>query len=237
MGSFYNWLQERRASAIAQDSDFKEEDHPRNDKGGTGGGRFRTSGKTIEKEDAHDSGEGNQFKKFRHQCGAMVHSPEHGEMIETLCEFLETRDNAKSKPYSSMESVRLGERATRLANDFRKRYESVYGKSFPSTISLFDGLDSQIIKEVNKEPAKKTPPKSHGFSSTQIQEFLKESGFGRHYSEKDIDEALEGKAALGLAWEVKNKIPVRNHPAYSSLMDRLHPIIRAIVKRNNIVRN
>ena len=51
MGSFYNWLQERRASAIAQDADFKEDDHPRNEKGGTGGGRFRTSGKTIEKED------------------------------------------------------------------------------------------------------------------------------------------------------------------------------------------
>ena len=59
MGNFYNWLQERRASAIAQDADFKEEDHPRNDKGGKGGGRFRTSGKTIEKED--EIGDGQSY--------------------------------------------------------------------------------------------------------------------------------------------------------------------------------
>ena len=38
-------------ASVAEDADFKEEDHPRNTKGGTGGGRFRTSGKTIEKED------------------------------------------------------------------------------------------------------------------------------------------------------------------------------------------
>ena len=38
-------------ASVAEDADFKEEDHPRNDKGGTGGGRFRTSGKTIERED------------------------------------------------------------------------------------------------------------------------------------------------------------------------------------------
>lgn len=51
MGNFYNWLHASRASSIAQDAEFKPEDHPRNDKGGTGGGRFRTSSKTIEKED------------------------------------------------------------------------------------------------------------------------------------------------------------------------------------------
>ena len=38
-------------ASVAEDADFKEEDHPRNTKGGMGGGRFRTSGKTIEKED------------------------------------------------------------------------------------------------------------------------------------------------------------------------------------------
>ena len=50
MQNYYNWLQSSRASSTAQDADFKEEDHPRNEKG-TGGGRFRTSEKTIEKED------------------------------------------------------------------------------------------------------------------------------------------------------------------------------------------
>lgn len=55
MQNYYNWLSESRSSATAQDADFKEEDHPRNEKGETGGGRFRTSGKTIEKEDAISS--------------------------------------------------------------------------------------------------------------------------------------------------------------------------------------
>ena len=59
MQNYYKWLQSSRASAIAQDADFKEEDHPRNEKGGTGGGRFRTSGKTIEKED--EIGDGQSY--------------------------------------------------------------------------------------------------------------------------------------------------------------------------------
>lgn len=39
-------------ASIAEDAEFKEEAHPREAKGGKGGGRFRTSGKTIEKEDS-----------------------------------------------------------------------------------------------------------------------------------------------------------------------------------------
>ena len=37
---------------ISEDEGFEESDHPREEKGGKGGGRFRTSGKTIEKEDS-----------------------------------------------------------------------------------------------------------------------------------------------------------------------------------------
>lgn len=39
-------------ASVAEDEGFEESDHPREAKGGKGGGRFRTSGKTIEKEDS-----------------------------------------------------------------------------------------------------------------------------------------------------------------------------------------
>lgn len=38
-------------ASVAEDAGFEETDHPREAKGGKGGGRFRTSGKTIERED------------------------------------------------------------------------------------------------------------------------------------------------------------------------------------------
>ena len=38
-------------ASVAEDAGFEESAHPREAKGGKGGGRFRTSGKTIEKED------------------------------------------------------------------------------------------------------------------------------------------------------------------------------------------
>lgn len=41
-------------ASVAEDTGFEESAHPREAKGGKGGGRFRTSGKTIEKEDSID---------------------------------------------------------------------------------------------------------------------------------------------------------------------------------------
>ena len=38
-------------ASVAEDEGFEESAHPREAKGGKGGGRFRTSGKTIERED------------------------------------------------------------------------------------------------------------------------------------------------------------------------------------------
>lgn len=55
MQNYYNWLQESRSSATALDADFKEEDHPRESKGGKGGGQFAKKPETLEKEDSMDT--------------------------------------------------------------------------------------------------------------------------------------------------------------------------------------
>ena len=55
MSTFLEYLKQkyrRPTSSVAEDADWKNEDHPRTGKG-HGGGQFRTSSSTIEKEDSH----------------------------------------------------------------------------------------------------------------------------------------------------------------------------------------
>lgn len=57
---------------IEDSSPFKEDDHPRESKGGEGGGRFKTSSKTIAKQDDLDQGKGDEEKKKGKKDGAFV---------------------------------------------------------------------------------------------------------------------------------------------------------------------
>lgn len=59
MATFFEYLKRKytQSATPTEDAGWKEEDHPRNEKGGTGGGRFRTSEKRIDEQDFHDSEE------------------------------------------------------------------------------------------------------------------------------------------------------------------------------------
>lgn len=54
--NFYSWLDRTYAAdKAAMDADFREKDHPREGKGGVGGGRFTKKEETLQKEDDRDN--------------------------------------------------------------------------------------------------------------------------------------------------------------------------------------
>ena len=70
--NFYSWLDSKHsAEKAAMDSaTFKEEEHPREDKGGEGGGRFTKKPETYEKQDVADP---NRAPNYRKRRDALAH--------------------------------------------------------------------------------------------------------------------------------------------------------------------
>lgn len=69
--NFYSWLdREHTAEKTAMDAVFREEDHPREGKGGEGGGRFARKPETYEKQDTEDP---NRKPNFRKRRDALAH--------------------------------------------------------------------------------------------------------------------------------------------------------------------
>lgn len=67
--NFYSWLdRQHQAEKVAMDGDFNEELHPREGKGASGGGRFKTKLETIENQDLLDptkASSGSKYRKLR----------------------------------------------------------------------------------------------------------------------------------------------------------------------------
>lgn len=70
--NFYSWLDREHAAekASMDAATFKEEDHPREGKGGEGGGRFTKKAETYEKEDVADP---NRAANYRKRRDALAH--------------------------------------------------------------------------------------------------------------------------------------------------------------------
>ena len=76
--NFYSWLdKQHKAEKVAMDSGFKEEEHPRESKGGEGAGRFAKKPETLAKEDSRDDIDPNSpppsKKGYRAQRDALAH--------------------------------------------------------------------------------------------------------------------------------------------------------------------
>lgn len=70
--NFYSWLDRKHADekAAMDAATFKEEEHPREAKGGEGGGRFTKKPETYEKEDSADP---NRAANYRKRRDALAH--------------------------------------------------------------------------------------------------------------------------------------------------------------------
>lgn len=70
--NFYSWLDREHAAekASMDAATFKEEDHPREGKGGEGGGRFTKKAETYEKENVADP---NRAANYRKRRDALAH--------------------------------------------------------------------------------------------------------------------------------------------------------------------
>ena len=70
--NFYSWLDREHAAekATMDAATFKEEEHPRESKGGEGGGRFTKKPETYEKQDVADP---NRSPNYRKRRDALAH--------------------------------------------------------------------------------------------------------------------------------------------------------------------
>lgn len=70
--NFYSWLDREHAAekATMDAATFKEEEHPREGKGGEGGGRFTKKPETYEKQDVADP---NRAPNYRKRRDALAH--------------------------------------------------------------------------------------------------------------------------------------------------------------------
>ena len=70
--NFYSWLDREHAAekATMDAATFKEEEHPRESKGGEGGGRFTKKPETYEKQDVADP---NRAPNYRKRRDALAH--------------------------------------------------------------------------------------------------------------------------------------------------------------------